>query len=200
MPGNRIYLLDTNVLVHDPEALYSFKGAHIGIPIMVLEELDTFKGETSDRGHNARQTIRHLDALRIRGSLREGVQLDNGGIVKVLFVSKDGVELPLALDFNLADNLILLTALDLKNQGYEVKFISKDLNARVKADALGIDSQDYLKGHVSPERFYHGWIHIQVPAHSLKKDYPPELDDLAEEREMTVNEFVWVSSRSNPYN
>ncbi|MGE0207232.1 MAG: PhoH family protein [Candidatus Babeliales bacterium] len=200
MAGNRIYLLDTNVLIHDPEALFSFKGATIGIPIMVLEELDTFKGETTDRGHNARQTIRHLDALRARGSLREGVKLDNGSIVKVVFLPEKKHELPISLSLNLADNLILLSALDLKNRGQDVQFISKDLNARVKADALGIASQDYLKGHVTPERFYQGWIHVQVPANSLKSEFPPELQDLVEEREMTLNEFVWVSSRNNPYN
>lgn len=200
MPGSRIYLLDTNVLIHDPEALFSFKGAQIGIPIMVLEELDAFKGETTDRGHNARQTIRHLDALRARGSLREGVELDNGSVVKILFVPEDKVELPLSMSLNITDNMILLTAVDLKNRGYQVEFISKDLNARVKADALGISSQDYLKGHITPDRFYQGWIHIQVPAISIKKDFPPELEDLVQERTMTANEFVLVSSRSNPYN
>lgn len=200
MSGTRIYLLDTNVLIHDPESLFSFKGAEVGIPIMVLEELDTFKGESTDRGHNARQTIRHLDALRTRGSLQQGVQLDNGSIVKVFFVPEDKIELPLSLSLNVTDNMILLTALDLKKRGFNVQFISKDLNARVKADALGIPSQDYLKGQVSPERFYQGWIHIQVPANSLKKEFPPELDDLQEERKMTLNEFVLASSRSNPYN
>jgi PhoH-like ATPase len=200
MASNRLYLLDTNVLVHDPEALFSFKGAQIGIPIMVLEELDTFKGETSDRGHNARQTIRHLDAFRTRGSLREGVRLDNGALVKVLFVPSNTGDLPVSLSLDIADNMILLTALDLKKQGYEVIFISKDLNARVKADVLGIQAEDYLKGHVTPERFYQGWVHIQVPANSLKAEFPPELEDFAQEREMTLNEYVLASSRSNPYN
>jgi PhoH-like ATPase len=200
MAGNRIYLLDTNVLIHDPESIFSFKGAIVGIPIMVLEELDTFKGESTDRGHNARQTIRHLDALRVRGSLREGVTLDNGSILRVFFVPEHKIELPLSLSMNITDNIILLTAIDLKTRGYDVQFISKDLNARVKADALGIAAQDYLRGQVSPERFYQGWVHIQVPANSLKKEVPPELDDLQQEQEMTCNEFILVSSRSNPYN
>jgi PhoH-like ATPase len=200
MTAQRIYLLDTNVLMYDPEAMFTFKGAHVGIPIMVLEELDRFKDESTERGYNARQVIRHLDALRAKGSLREGVNLETGGMLTVFFVPEtDQIALPLSMSLNVSDNMILLTALDLKNRNYDVQFISKDLNARVKADALGIASQDYLKGRVSPERVYKGWISIDVPAISLKKEVPQELHELAQEREMTINEFVLVSSRSNPY-
>lgn len=198
--ANRIYLLDTNVLVHDPESIFSFKSALVGIPITVLEELDTFKGESTDRGHNARETIRNLDVLRTQGSLRDGVELDNGGRLKVFFPPEDQEELPLAMSINVSDNIILMTALKLKKEGYNVQFISKDLNARVKADALGIEAQDYLKGQVSPERFYRGWKHIEVPAVSLKTGQPSELEQLIEEYGMLINEFVMVSSRSNPYN
>ncbi|MEX0940553.1 MAG: PhoH family protein [Candidatus Babeliales bacterium] len=201
MAGNRIYLLDTNVLLHDPDSIFSFKSAQVGIPIMVLEELDSFKGESIERGYNARQAIRHLDALRATGSLREGVPLDNGGTLKVFFVpDTEKIEFPLSMNLNLADNIILLTALDLKNRGYDVQFISKDLNARVKADTLGISAQDYLKGQVSPERFFQGWVQIEVPAISLKKAMPPELEELEKDRGMTLNEFALLSSRSNPYN
>jgi PhoH-like ATPase len=201
MASKRIYLLDTNVLIHDPDAIFSFKGANVGVPIMVLEELDTFKAERTDRGHAARQTIRHLDALRKTGSLRDGVSLEGGGSLTVFFVpEEDQIELPLSMSLNVTDNMILLTALDLKNRGYDVQFISKDLNARVKADALGIVAQDYLKGKVSPERLYQGWVHVSVPAVSLKEEIPRELEDLSNQRAMTLNEFVLVSSRSNPYN
>ena len=80
-----IYLLDTNVLVHDPKALYSFDGSHVAIPVTVLEEMDRFKHEGTDRGRNSRKTIRLLDELRKHGSLKDGVSLDNGSIVQVLF-------------------------------------------------------------------------------------------------------------------
>lgn len=195
-----MYLLDTNVVVHDPESLFSFREAHVGIPIMMLEELDTFKSESTDRGHNARQTIRHLDALRVRGSLQDGVQLDNGSVVQVVFYPAKKDEVPLAMSLGGADNLILLTALELKDRGYDVHFISKDLNARIKADALGIHAYDYVKGQVTPEQFYQGWIHIEVPAVSLKKDEPPELEEIVNERQVVINQFVLVTSRSNPYN
>lgn len=201
-PNNRIFILDTNVLLHDPESIFSFKGANVGIPIMVLEELDKFKAESTDRGYNSRQAIRHLDNLRTKGSLREGVELDNGGTLKVLFVPEgaESAKLPKSLVIDLIDNLILLTALQLKNKGADVKFISKDLNARVKADVLGIEAQDYLKGHIAPDSLYKGWIHIAAPAISLKKDLPPELAKLVEEDELTTNEFVILESNNNPFN
>ena len=85
----KLYVLDTNVLLHDPEAIFSFEHSVVGIPIMVLEELDTFKTESSQRGFNCREVIRHLDILRGRGSLSEGIPLDNGGILKVLFVTPE---------------------------------------------------------------------------------------------------------------
>ena len=137
MASKRMFILDTNVLVYDPESILTFKGALVGIPITVLEELDKFKNERSDRGHNAREVNRRLDALRKIGSLREGVSLENGELLKILFVpANNRIEIPFA--DHMGDNSILLIALYYKNEGYDVVFISKDINARVKADALGL--------------------------------------------------------------
>jgi len=196
--SRKVYVLDTNVIVHDPYAYKNFEGVHIGIPAMVLEELDSFKKEGTDRGRNAREFIRELDALRERGSLKEGVPLENGSIVKVLFIGSDLPDLPFRMEEQ--DNRILLAALGLVKEGYEVKFISKDLNARVKADALGIESQDYLKEHVSEEEFYKGWISLDVPAVDLTKDEPGILKTLPKEYDLTLNEFVLLQSQNNPHN
>ena len=142
MQGTKIYVLDTNVLVEDPEVVYRFEGACLGIPITVLEELDKLKVESTGRGANARLVTRVLDQLREKGSLRDGVSLENGGQVKVLFdyhCMKNNV-----LSGHIADNKILMNAMFLKEAGHDVVFVSKDINARVKADALGIVAQDYL--------------------------------------------------------
>lgn len=198
MSKKKLYVLDTNVLVHDPLALYNFEGATVGIPAMVLEELDEFKKESNDRGRNTREAIRHLDAFRGKGSLQEGIKLDNGSTIKVLFLDPQE---PFMLPFkmHLADNEILLTALSYKNQGYDVTFISKDLNARVKADALGILAQDYLKERVSEDSFYKGWVRLAVPAIQLKREIPDDLIELNKEYTLTLNEFVIVESQHNPY-
>jgi PhoH-like ATPase len=198
--GNKFYVLDTNVLLHDPKALYAFAGRPVGIPVMVLEEIDSFKKEGTDRGRNARETARILDGLRKQGSLREGVTIDNGSVVSVLFMDTDVVD---ALPFHVEskDNEILLTALSVARKGsYDVVFISKDLNARIKADALGLKSEDFLSEHVTKDEFYHGWVTVQVPSIELKKDLSPMLLEYAKGYEFSRNEFVLLESQNNPYN
>jgi PhoH-like ATPase len=194
----KIYVLDTNVLVHDPQALFDFETNIVGIPAKVLEELDAFKKEGTDRGRNTRQAVRILDELRTRGSLGDGVKLDNGGTLKVLFLSGKLPDMPFKLD--IADNEIVLTALMLKHEGYDVTFISKDLNARVKASALGIPAEDYLKEHVTETDFYHGWVRDTVPAIQLKSESPKVLNDLAKEYAFTRHEYALLESQNNPLN
>lgn len=200
MDEKKIYLLDTNVLLYDSEALYAFEGASVAIPIFVLEELDRFKNENTDIGRNARVVNRHLDALRARGSLRTGVPLDNGGTLKVLFVEKIYDKYTSPFRDKRTDNDILGMASVLKDQGYDVRFISKDINARVKADVLGINAQDYLKDYVTKEDFYKGWMNVQVPAVQIKKEYPEILRQLSHDKLLEINQFVLVESNNNPHN
>ncbi|MBT4855851.1 PhoH family protein [bacterium] len=197
--SNKVYVLDTNVLIHDPMALYSFADSAVALPIIALEELDRFKNETTDRGRNSRNVIRRMDDLRLNGSLREGVRLDNGGTFQVLF-NPEGFSGDFPLSLDIADNEILLSALALKEQGKEVCFVSKDINARVKADILGIHAEDYLKGKVEQEEFYKGWLEVFVPAVQLKKEYPDALGVLLQEKKLFLNEFVLVTSQHNTHN
>jgi PhoH-like ATPase len=199
MASEKIYILDTNVLIHDPQSIFSFEGALLGIPIVVLEELDRFKSENSLRGRNTREVIRYLDLLRDKGSFAKGIQLDNKGTLYVLF---GDIETHITIPLNLheADNRILLIALMMKEKGYEVHLISKDLNMRVKADVVGIQAHDYIKDIVAEEEFYKGWVTIQVPSIQLKKDVPDDLFALEKEYTFTLNEFVLVESRNNPFN
>jgi len=200
MPTNKkIFVLDTNVLIHDPKSLFSFTGAHVGIPAVVLEELDQFKGEGTERGRNTREVIRNLDRLRTEGSLREGVPLDGGGILQILFYD-DTILKKTPIIMSAGDNEILLTALSMQEIGYEVTFISKDLNARVKADALGLKTEDYTKEHVSEEEFYQGWVKLAIPAVDLKREFPTQLTQLAKDGVIKQNEFVLTESNNNPHN
>lgn len=194
-----LYILDTNVLLHDPKALYQFDDVRIGIPVIVLEEVDKFKHEGTDRGRNARETIRILDRLRENGSLRDGVALENGSVVQVLFLpNKSTLGKDIIYLEGGQDNAILLIAAAYQAAGYKVTFISKDLNARVKADALGIATQDYIHNKVSTDEFYHGWVQVAVNAVELKPEFPGVLQELADS--LSYNEFVLVESRNNPYN
>ena len=199
MAEETLFLLDTNVLIHDAKALYSFGKNVVAIPFTVLEELDQFKKDTTDRGHSARAVIRDLDMLRSRGSLAEGVTLDNGGVLKVIFLSKDSSpSSPLFLD--VPDNDIIRIALGLKRQGHNVRFISKDINARVKADVLGIRSEDYMRGAVPADEIYKGWVTVEAAAVQLKKSEPEELTDLLKLQDLSPNEFVFMTARNNPFN
>jgi PhoH-like ATPase len=98
------------------------------------------------------------------------------------------------------DNEILLTVLMQKNAGYDVHFISKDLNARVKAAALDIATDDYIKEHITESEFYHGWVRESVPSIQLKTDSPKVLNDLAKDHDFSRHEFILLESQNNPFN
>lgn len=199
--SKKIYILDTNVLLHDPQAMFKFQGATVGIPIVILEELDQFKREGTERGRNSRQVIRQLDELRMQGNLSEGVPVHDGEII-VLFPPspKEFQALVSSFDWTVQDNKILLMLIGLKKEGYEVHFISKDINARVRADAMGIQSADYEAEYITPDEFYRGWRLINVPANELKDDMPRILPDLISEYNLITNEFVVLQSANNPFN
>ena len=108
------YVLDTNVLLHDPRAIFRFEDNNVIIPIYVIEEVDQFKREGSERGRNARSIARVLDELRDRGgSLAKGVTLESGGTLRVAVPSKR-LELPSAIDHTAMDQAILQTAFDVR--------------------------------------------------------------------------------------
>lgn len=188
----KIYILDTNVLIQDPMAIFAFKGAWVGIPTIVIEECDRLKKEGTDRGRNAREAVRQLDELRHKGSLNDGITLEDGTVIQVLLPSQKAATIPFSLDKE--DNQILQIAFDLKEQGYDVQFISKDLNARVKADALHISSQDYLSKYVSEEEFYKGWIRIPMSADKLRSENPVDLSEITKKYELADNEFVLLQN------
>lgn len=192
--SHALYILDTNVLIHDPQALTAFPGKHIGVPITVVQELDHFKTETSQRGRNAREAIRSLDRMREQGSLADGVMLHDGTIVQVFPLPRKEImnsELPFADP----DNKILLTALHLQSQGYEIHFVSKDLNMRVKADGLGLFPQDYKRETIAEDNFYKGWVTIPVSAIDLKRDDPSILYEAVEQYSLVPNEFVLLQGK-----
>lgn len=135
------FILDTNVLIHDPTAYRNFKNNNVIIPLKVLEEIDQFKRELSERGRNARTISRSLDELRKLGRLSDGVKLDGGGTIRVIFADKNN---PFAVGLS-ADDLILKMAMDFKEQQPDLHcvVVSKDINLRLKADALGLEAEDY---------------------------------------------------------
>lgn len=165
----KTFVLDTNVLIHDPKAMYSFGNNRVVIPMTVIEELDNFKHLNDERGRSARMVSRKLDALRSKGALSTGIKLDNGG---TLVIELDhNVELPREFVTPKADHHILGIAIYLQKKGETVVFITKDINLRIKAEALGLDAQDYEKEKVNIEELYTGWREIQVPGDKIDLFY-----------------------------
>ena len=138
------FVLDTNVLLHDPRSLFSFADNTVVVPIQVLEEIDSFKKDQSELGRNARQVVRKLDAFREEGLHRaDGVALPGGGRLKVALAAQ---KLPEALRAQqMVDNQILGVALEIRDrdQGGPTILVTKDVNLRVRANALGLLSEDY---------------------------------------------------------
>jgi len=151
----KIFVLDTNVLLHNADALNVFADNEVCLPIDVIEELDIFKKDSDEKGRNARSAIRMLDELRARGRLGEGVPLEGGGVLRIIMHTD--VKGPLYLSPEKRDNKILMVAYSLQQKGNHVVFVSKDINARVKADALGIKAVDFEKQKVDIGRLYAGW-------------------------------------------
>lgn len=142
----KTFVLDTNVLLSDTRALESFGDNDVIIPLAVLEELDHNKKRMDEVGRNARAVCRHLDSFREHGSLHDWVTLKNGGRLCVMMNGDDvKVVLPPELMRDKNDNLVIGLALSLKGRGLNPIVISKDINVRVKCDALGLIAQDYLK-------------------------------------------------------
>ena len=162
----KTFVIDTNVLIHRPDAILSFRDNEVVIPLWVLEELDHLKTYSDERGRNARQAIRFLDESGRKGSLSEGVKIENGSILRIgLSYTKD---IPLGLLEDKMDNKIILTAYSLQQQGQTVFFVSKDINARVKATALGLKAVDYEKQKVNIDKLYSGYTEIDINPENLR--------------------------------
>ncbi len=143
----KIFVLDTNVLLHDPRAIFSFEDNDVVIPIVVIEELDKFKKGIDEIGRNARQVSRILDEYRQKGKLSQGVPLEGGGNLRVELNHQSPEYLPNELIATKADNRILATALNLKHDDLPVILVTKDTNLRIKADALGMHGRGLRIGH-----------------------------------------------------
>lgn len=147
----KVFVIDTNVLVYDPDALFKFPRHPVVIPVTVIEELDKLKRSQGDLGKNARTTIRLLDEMRSegKGNLHSGIELDSKTSIRIYVPSQR--ESNCLIDISLNDNKIIMSAYELKEQGYRVIFVSKDFAARLKAEAIGIEAQDYENLKVSYE-------------------------------------------------
>ena len=194
--AKKYFVLDTSVLLHDPSALTAFADNEVVLPFKVIEELDKFKKGSDDVGEHARQVIRFLDRLRGKGRLVDGVTVEEtGGSVRIVLDDRTPPH-PL-LDAAQADDRIIGVAYRLKEEGKPTVFISKDINARIKSDALGLNTQDYERHKVDFSHIYLGYREAAVKGQlvdRLAKDkwIEPVCPDLL------PNEFCILSDEADP--
>lgn len=162
------YLLDTNVLLHDPKALMAFEENTVLVPIYVIEEIDHFKRELTRLGENARWISRFLDGLRRDGPLSEGVTLATGGELRVVF-DPEAPERGLSHRNGSVDNAILRIARRIRTDDPNTPLIlvTKDVNLRIKADALGLAAEDYESDRVRLDELYSGQVEIEMSSQAL---------------------------------
>jgi len=173
----KIFVLDTNVLLHDPQAITRFEDNHVVVPIEVVEEIDRFKRDPSEKGRNARQVSRLLDELRERGNLSEEVPIDesSGGTLQVVFCRSETLaQLPPELKSGNGDNNILAVALEQRMHEVmgsqpPVVLVTKDTNLRIKADAVGLTAQDYTTDKVDLADLYPGFCELWVSADQIDR-------------------------------
>lgn len=165
----KIFVLDTNVLLHDPGAVFAFDEHDVVIPAVVLEEIDTKKRNADEIGRNARGVSRLLDGLRETGHLHDGVPLEGGGRIKVELNHRSFVKVQEMFGEVTNDNRILAVALNYHLEQSElpsprpVILVSKDVLVRIKADVLGLHAEDYLSDRtVGPSDLYGGYSTLKV--------------------------------------
>ena len=207
---DKIVVIDTNVLLHDPEAPHRFGDLRVVIPMQVVEEIDRFKKDHSEKGRNARRISRLLDSYRQRGSLADGVLIEgtNKGMLQVIFCQTNALkELPPELGVGGGDNNILAVALEQMRcsglkEAPEVVLISKDINLRIKADAVGLQAEDYINNNISIDDLYTGFRELSTDAQTMKTLHDEDQLPLAavtdsEEQHLQANESVVMVDQHN---
>lgn len=193
------FILDTNVLLHDPQSLFKFQDNNIIIPITVIEEVDRFKKDMNETGRNARMVSRILDSMREKGSLAAGVTMPGGGTLRIeMFAEKYFKNLPVDLRVDNGDNRIIAVAQDVRDRFPDMVtiFVTKDSNLRIKADAIGLIAEDYESDKVDIQDLYSGTRTIEVPPDSVDRFYGQGW--LEAPVTMAPNEFITIVDSANP--
>ena len=217
------YVLDTNVLIHDPNSIFEFEDNIVWIPVEVLEELDRFKSESTTRGANAREVHRHLSKLfKTSTDMQNGVSLDNGGRVHVAinrelrFVDDQWVltaESPrfrlvktLFPDLSSPDNRILATAAYIADTAQPPTIlVTKDLNMQLKAKALGMEVQDYRTDRVEDSDIRRTakpadteeYESIELAAHRIQAYASQGEIEIPEAKKLIPNQYVLLRNKED---
>lgn len=196
--SRKSFVLDTNILLHDPDAITKFHDNDVVIPMMVLEELDSMKRQSDELGKNARSVLRYIDALKNlrKGDLHSGVPIEQNINVKIQLENRnaDKKNFPLNLDRN--SSRMLYNAFQLKDDPQKVVLVSKDFVTRVKAEALGIEAQDYESLKTNFDHLYRGYRKVDVEKTVIDQFYKDGFISL-EGQDFLANEYCLLQAQDN---
>lgn len=168
------FVLDTNVILHDPLAITKFGASNVIIPIYVVEEVDNFKKQLNELGRSARLFSRTLDEYREKGNLAKGVRMPSGGLLRVIpterkYMPQDNI----ATSKNSPDTLIMSVALRVQAEEPDTPciFITKDTNLRIRADGMGLSSENYEERGFSIDELYPGAVELRVDGDIINELY-----------------------------
>jgi PhoH-like ATPase len=197
------FIIDTNVMIHDPYFIYKFEENNIIIPLICIEELDKLKSVQGLKGYHAREALRVINKFRLENNLEEGVVLPGGGTLRVELDHMDFSGLPDAIDQSKNDNKILAMMWNLsKSKEYEGQhsiLVSKDLAMSIKADSLGLKVQDYHNDKVDINKLYDGFGETYLKQLQIERIYQDGLpiEELPDDVETFNNHFVHVHDYEN---
>jgi len=195
----KIIVLDTNVLLHDPKAIFAFPDDEVVIPAIVLEEIDSKKRLADELGRNARSVSRLLDKIKEDGKLHSGIILDTGGIIRVELNHRNFAQIQEMFGEITNDHRIIAVALNYHNEQallpeeeqQSVVLVSKDVLMRIKADVLGLEAKDYVSDpNIQESDRYLGFFNMQV--------HPSIIDEFYNQRFLTINNLQ-LRQRFNPH-
>jgi len=195
MKKRRVFVLDTSVLLYDMKSIHSFPGSDVVIPLVVLDELDRFKDKRGLLGESARYVNRFLDSLRENGNLHSGINLENDQTVRVELNNTDHV--PGDLDPKAGDNKIISVGLTLMKEEKDVTVVTKDINFRVKCDALNLSAEDYYKDHINIDgsQIYSGVAELEATKSDIDEFYQHDkIEKSVFDSELYPNQFVVCKS------
>ena len=201
MSRKKTYVLDTSVYLTNAECIYAFKNNDIHVPLKVFEEIDKHKKRQDAVGFQARKIIRIWDELRASGSLDKGVRIRKGlGIIKS--ISAAGIsdeDLPCDLDTKIPDHLIIATALKAQRESTrKIILVSRDINMRVIADAVGLTSEDFQNNQVvdTSENIFTGYTTILVDDQDIDRFYEKQ-NVYVEDKSLHTNQYLMLVSNAN---
>ncbi len=197
----KVFVLDTNILLTNPNSIFQFDDNDIVIPISVIEEIDHFKSDQSENGRNAREVSRIIDKLRQRGTLSLGIKIfedrkDSGSLFVNLEPNND--VMPAGLRRN-TDNQLLVLAISLQKRLKDEKrviIVTKDTNLRIKADAFGLPAENYSADKVDISHLYTGITTVKVKT-SLVNEFYAKREIQVDRDDLHPNQYIVLQDEND---